>query len=370
MIPQNRILKHVFTIILGLLLTSGASSATSVAIKDYFHPMVQGASWYYARQTERPRSVTSVRVRMENPEFNFVFKGDDHGLAMQQNRVVAQIAYSESRDRSGRIQNRRYRVRGRDYYGIGKKFSIYGSDNLQSSEYIRFAPGLEFPAIFKVGKPVKRSNDLLGTAYRPWGSMGWMIGPKITWKVLVVGKGAVTVPAGVFNDCIHVRFSVTTGNSVEEVVDEWWAKGVGRVRMKYTGIRKTLIVDDLAYYNIPAVAHIKVTDITAPSPFKPGKPFDFGPVTIGGPPSSRTFSVQNTGAATIYGLTASSADPAFRTGYILIPNLAPGESARFNVRFAPKKVRNFRGKLQFQTAEPVFRPYVLPITGRGVTPKG
>lgn len=54
----------------------------------------------------------------------------------------------------------------------------------------------------------------------------------------VVGKEAVTVPCGSFADCLHIR---RTGSDSKDLVDSWFAAGVGMVRrVAASGVTETL----------------------------------------------------------------------------------------------------------------------------------
>lgn len=363
-----RLQTQILTVVTGLLMTSAVSSAASVKMMDYFYPIVEGASWYYSR-TGAPKPVAAVRVKVEDPDFELRFNGNDHGLKIRKSRVVAKISSSVTRSSKGNLDTRLYWPESHEYYGTGNKFSIYGTDDDRNTDYFRFTKGIEFPAKVQIGKAVTKSSGLLGHPYQAMAPGGWRLGPGMKWKTVVMGKSTITVPAGVFKNCIHVRHTVTVGESAGEVADEWWAKGVGKVRVKYTGNKKSSIVEDLIHYTIPTtVAPLEVADVTVRTPFDLSGPFDFGTVSFGQPPAMRTFTVKNTGTATIVNLKASSTDPSFRTKDLTIPLLAPGEKVKIHVKFQPKESGKIHGKLRLQMISPSFLPYEVPMTGFGEFP--
>jgi methionine-rich copper-binding protein CopC len=88
----------------------------------------------------------------------------------------------------------------------------------------------------------------------------------------VIDRGAITVPAGTFNDAIHIQYRVqqsATGSSSGQVVradfvaDEWYAAGIGPVRLRVSttaGGREEVTFNELEAYRVGAVA----SDLRAP----------------------------------------------------------------------------------------------------------
>lgn len=109
-----------------------------------------------------------------------------------------------------------------DYESSDSGLAYFGTDNAPGDEQYRVDQGFVFGDAIRLGQSLSQTRD----AYES----GEYIGPETT-VVEVLEIVDVTVPAGTFADCLHLRFRDDLGNlGFEDVWEEWWAPGVGPVR--------------------------------------------------------------------------------------------------------------------------------------------
>jgi len=85
----------------------------------------------------------------------------------------------------------------------------------------------------------------------------------------LIERTSVTVPAGTFPDCLHLRLTSTAGDSTK-VQDYWWALGVGKVRnTRISGYEADMnnggYLQELVSYVIPTTPTPTLTPSTTPS---------------------------------------------------------------------------------------------------------
>ena len=129
---------------------------------------------------------------------------------------------------------------------------MYGDDDLPN-ESLRVAGGARFPAQLSVGGSAKVS----GTAYSFGVKQGTMT---LTFQLL--GQGSLTVPAGTFDDVLHLRLTMSAGGGTQ-VKDWWWARGVGQIKSKNISGGNLAMGFELDSYALPAAPAIQAAEVQA-----------------------------------------------------------------------------------------------------------
>ncbi len=184
---------------------TNTSGGASVRFSDYYYPVQTGATWLY----QGPDSGSSTRVRMANTNYPLTLYNP---TAYTQNVLDLDNDYGYLSG-STFVSTENWQ----DYQSIVNGFAMYGDDDPPDS--VRF-PMTPFPVDISVGQSETRQ----GPAYDGAGNL---LG-NLSFTAQFIEITSVTVPAGTFPDCVHVRTTVTMGGSTQ-VSDDWWALGVGKV---------------------------------------------------------------------------------------------------------------------------------------------
>ncbi len=96
-----------------------------------------------------------------------------------------------------------------------------------------------------------------------------------------------------------------------------------------------------------------------------GTSVDFGNCTLGAT-SPRTFTIQNTGSATLTGLSVASDGPDFILGKLGSTSLPPGARTTFGISFRPGTAGTRAGRLVIASNDSDERLFLITLTGQGV----
>jgi hypothetical protein len=189
----------------------------------------------------------------------------------------------------------------RDLYRFfGSDQPVHGSPD-ETKNRLRFSGGFGAGPTMEIGELnrkrslVYRSDNLLGFTY---------------FTMELIEKTSVKVPAGIFPDCIHLRFGIGI-DSGGDVAEEWWAKGVGLVKWKgisgkSKGISETLVSADIKKiipYSPPGIS-ISGRNVTQRYPTNENEyRLLFPLVSIPGVPLEEKITIRNTGSEPLKGLS-------------------------------------------------------------------
>ena len=151
---------------------------------------------------------------------------------------------------------------------------MYGYDSLPTQS-IRADGGVLFPEQMAVGASVTVSAN----AY----NFGSFIG-KMSITLQLLEHTSLSVPAGTFQDVLHVRWSSSRGGQTE-TYDQWWARAVGMI--KKLSISGESANWELTQYSMPPLGNLvikppiaqpsraSVISVGGSSPGRSARPFGF-----------------------------------------------------------------------------------------------
>lgn len=294
----------------------------------------EGANWLYAYTYEGtfPRD---FRVKMVKPKMK---------VNMYTGRIKPvkyESTASQLLEETGVIYNGDF-VRQKnwdysrlyEYWKTSGKCVYLGSDELAGTRVgpsDRLDRGMVIPPIMRVGQTVKGKADFYGK--------GEYFG-EISYSIKLLDRNPVSVGAGNFNDCIHLRIIAQAGTT-RQVAEEWWAKNVGMV--KRIGRQGNLERYELMGYN-PKGSFLVTPGkllLESPNSIKSGEHqmnMTFSPTAAGSSSAAEMFTISNTGSAA---LLISSSVELYADAFAISPipakkTLRPGEAITFTVRFTPK----------------------------------
>ena len=88
---------------------------------------------------------------------------------------------------------------------------------------MRCDDGIAFPLVVNVGQTYHDNADLYFNGLFQF---------EAVYEVEVLDTLPITVPYGTFDHCVHFRITLSVGGSIAQQWDEWWAHGVGVVKMQ------------------------------------------------------------------------------------------------------------------------------------------
>ncbi len=143
-----------------------------------------------------------------------------------------------------------------EYHVAQGSWGMLGSDDLPignpASESLRVYPGLLLPSAMAVGQSVSLSVEMyLSGVYKGTMTVKWQL----------VEQVGVTVPAGVYADCLHFRY-IATQSGETQTNDEWWARGVGKVKKTRHVVKPGQTSDEL--YQLLSASFVRGAWITLP----------------------------------------------------------------------------------------------------------
>ncbi len=314
-----------------------------VRLMDYFYPTKTDAAWNYLQSREDGGYDARV-VKLQDASYLLkLFSIQDGKLVEKRKNVVfmSTILGKFSGDKiipGGTLYSY-------DFYGTGTAYALYGFDDYKENIFVRFSPGAVFPETLAIGQPVSVKTDVFNSE----GGHG----PDATVTAEVLEKTSVSVPAGDFPNCIHLRFTVSFSGGPKGVVEEWWAKGVGMVRNKSPRDNGPARITKLHSYRVSALDLVKTDG-------------NFGAVSIAGPPAIKRLYVKNIGNKSIQGLNLSLTGKDNFTCKLLTPGkVLPGKVALIEATFDPNDLKGYRALLKIVDVGNPENTCSIELTGSG-----
>jgi hypothetical protein len=191
-------------------ITSGGFEPPAlIKLADYY-PLPLGAEWIYEGFDWDGNSASAIRrVDATNTSIT-IHTGRSPAIAYTTNCVSEYNAYADS---TTMIPYDEWT----SYMAAGNRFGYFGDTGAGD---IRLDGGAILPEFMTVGSSFTNEVD----AY-----VGGTFVGSVTLIVQLLGKNSVILPAGSFTDVVRVRITIETPEDTE-THDEWWAKGVGRIK--------------------------------------------------------------------------------------------------------------------------------------------
>ena len=202
--------------VLTILLASDAYSAPqSYNLLDYFGPTAVGTTWIYSgRDWDGMLSDTRIEIISTRK----VITTYTDGISATPYQVTV-IDFKNDYGVEHSYLSFTSTDEWHDYKTISDGIRMWGSDD--GDEILRADGGLNHGTVVDIGQ----LNAYSTPAYGGGNYIGVV---KLTVMLLDVSN--ITVPAGTFYGCLHLRFSLT--GALTQTRDEWWAKGVGVVKLQ------------------------------------------------------------------------------------------------------------------------------------------
>ncbi len=221
----------------------GAAHAQTLTLMDYYYPRQQGATWLY-QGYDWNWDTTSIKVIVADTAWDLNFYTGAYNPIKFYNRSVLRLKYESTVygviNFNSKVYDDWY-----DYVGLAAPFTYYGHDDDLGADGDRIDGGCALPASVVVGNTYSPTADYYyNGAYQG----------VYAHSVQVLDVFPVTVPAGTFADCVHLRISPTFDGMPFDPTDEWWARGVGMVKMQGVGIDNAAVLRELVSCSSPVIA--------------------------------------------------------------------------------------------------------------------
>lgn len=318
---------------LGSGMAFSRDAAPKTRLMDYFYPPNRLATWIYLTPKE-DGGHKATRVKVLDPSKQFTVYADRSGQVVRYHKRVMWIGtwageYSEDNSSFHPTRMETY-----EYFGNQSNYAIYGVSDLRDQIYLSFGPGAVFPERFRKGQMVSVKTGLFNG--------GGARGPDANISVRFLGRESLTVPAGQFKDCIHLKFSMKIAGVPEQEAEEWWAKGVGVIQTKTREAKGGISMTRLASYKIPFEPTVEFYKARS----------DFGTTRASSgqwvePGITKIFRVRNEGNNVVHGMKISIVGSSVFTCLdpVVVP-LAPGEIGEFRVHFNPDGAGKFNARIK------------------------
>ena len=186
-------------------------------LPDYYYPTTEGNRWIYDG-ADSEGSPAQQEVRMDNTNFLITsFTGTTTVSNYTRNVIKVESAYGFYDSGSGNFTPY---DDWSEYITLANGWGIWGSDD--SSESLRIDQGFIVTNRLAVGQVV----SLTRSAYTNGVYRG-----QATAKLQLLEVTNVTVPAGLFVGCLHVRITFSLGGSSQSH-DDWLASAGGLVKQQ------------------------------------------------------------------------------------------------------------------------------------------
>ncbi len=194
---------------------SMSSAQETYNLLDYQGPFSVGTTWLYSgHDWDGNISDTRVEVISAQTEITYYTDGD---AATPYTANVIDVQYDSG------TANPDHSINSTDewheYMTVSDGYRRWGSDD--DGENFRVDGGLNLGTVMTVGQSVQDSKDIY---------FNGTYSGTITVTVSLLDISNVTVPAGTFNNCLHLRF--TFAGELNQSSEEWWAPGVGMVKLQ------------------------------------------------------------------------------------------------------------------------------------------
>ncbi|MEO5913395.1 MAG: hypothetical protein ABIS50_04125 [Luteolibacter sp.] len=331
-----RLLSAAFALFVGS--TAIGHAAESVQLRDYNPLHAKGSTWVYSRfesPDDKNPSATKVTLVEESIPISLY-----NGLEGQISYAVNAIKSSEER---GHLLNGEFvPANGKDdwkvfvYTAASGGYRYYGNDRVVRGSYDKIASTFRVANGFRVPNDVFKGNTV--NDFKKVYGDGKLLGAGL-FAFTYLGKESVTVPAGTFDDCIHLRFQLGK-NQNAEIGEEWWARGVGLVKWRgitgeQKGISETLVSMDLKKFVPFKPADIKIGGPNLTNTTTNWYNLQLPEYVGGSAPVSATFTITNRGTQVLKDLSVEiSPNDYFTINPFRTRNLKGGESVNVTVRLS------------------------------------
>jgi hypothetical protein len=239
---------------------------------------------------------------------------------------------------------------------MGKK-----KENRRLEPEYRVSPGVVYPAKMRVGERVK--------SHTGYYENGVYLGD-VPYSVKLVERGPVTVPAGLFRDCIRLRVAIGRAGS-NDVADEWWAKGIGVVKISSRSESQKLVAYDLKGSALLTPGRLRLEGGNANSPL--GRTVTFPPTPYGSSSESVEFTLVNVGdgPAEVSFYKEDPFDLAFEIPEVSEKfTIQSKQSRKFTAKFVPSNSQKsfYYQRLAFWTPIEMYGSCVIELIGTSPEP--
>lgn len=189
-----------------------------VLLRDYNYPIMPGNEWWF-QGTDWDGESSLMLYRVEEVVKTLVLcPGDTTGHEV----VSMYCAFGTGAPGDGFTPTDTWY----DYLSAVEGWGLYGADDDPGEFELRIEHGLVFADPFAINVPQSVTDNIC---------VNGSAAGDATYSVTVLEKTALTVSAGTFGDCVHLRIEKSrVGGDEPEVEEQWWARGVGLV--KHVGI--------------------------------------------------------------------------------------------------------------------------------------
>ncbi|MDX2110953.1 MAG: hypothetical protein SFY80_11995 [Verrucomicrobiota bacterium] len=226
MFPTSNMYRYTLFLLFLLFLLPLSSEAQNYNLVEYRGPASVGTIWLYSGNNW-DGDISNTLVKLEaNPETITAYSGQ----ANPSPYYAQVVSYSF---RSGSGDSYQAFVTSDlwyEYYSFNDGYRLWGNDDPSSTnpnvtsnsgESVIIDGGLNMGSTLAVGQLITSSAPV----YNDGHYMG-----NISCSIQLLEIALVDVPAGKYDNCLHLRFTITNGET--QVWDEWWASGVGPVKMQ------------------------------------------------------------------------------------------------------------------------------------------
>ncbi len=198
---------------------AACAQGPGIELMAYFYPQQPGASWLYqGKDWDGKEANTRVSVADTNWSME-LYTG--RNPVQTYHRNVLRLRYETGHYNGGSFTDDSLYDEWFEHFSQSAPYTTYGNDD--GSEQSHMDGGLVFPEIVNTGSSYAPTAD----AY-----VNGRFQATVTDTMQVLDTLPVTVPAGTFPDCVHLRFRISVGALLIQSWDEWWARGVGIVKMQ------------------------------------------------------------------------------------------------------------------------------------------
>jgi hypothetical protein len=227
-------------------------AAQTYSVLDYYHPVHDGNEWVYQAQGLYNSSTRMLERIAASSVPVICYSNRTSPKAFTRDAVRVYSAYGDDDGSGNFIPSDEWY----EYHIAQGSWGVVGSDDLPisdpSSESLRVFPGVVLPSAMAVGQSVSVNGEMyLRGVYKGTMTVKWQL----------VEQGATTVPLGSYADCLHFRYTVVQGGETQ-TNDEWWARGVGKVKKTRHVVKPGETRDEL--YQLLSASFVRGAWITLP----------------------------------------------------------------------------------------------------------
>lgn len=341
---------------LAIAAASSIANAQTIKLREYFHPAKQDAGWLYQGK-DWDGNDADIRITVASTGYNLDLHTGRSKVRTYYKKVL-QLKYETGQFSGASFENNRNYDAWFEYFNPAAPHAFYGHD--EDSGGIRLDGGLVYPASVIVGRTYSPAGD----AYFDGKFEG-----VVTYSMKVLDTLPVAVPAGTFADCVHLRFSRLEGGSVAATHDEWWARGVGMVRMQGISGDGKARVRLLVSSTILPSPEISVQQPVGTELADGKSKKSFGTQPVGKSGIAKTFTIRNAGTKPLGKLAVVKNGAHAKDFMVAAPassTVAPGKSTTFKVTFKPTGIGTRTAAIHIKSNDANENPFDIDLSGLGV----